>query len=94
MLTTILTNKLCWFVGSLVNEALEGFLHGIDEALAPLETAVRHVVHFILKVQQFLHHVLVFFRRANDLAAKALQEKEETDWTGTKMCKSQMWERN
>lgn len=75
MLTATLTKKLRWFVGSLVNEALEGLLHGIDEVLVPLEATVRHVVHLILEVQQLLHHVLIFFRRANDLATKALREK-------------------
>lgn len=89
MLTATLTNKLCWFVGSLVNEVLEGLLHGIDEALVPLEAAVCHVVHFILEVQQFLHHVLIFFRGANNLSAKALQEEEDTDWTGNKTRNSQ-----
>lgn len=92
MIIATLTNKLCWFVGSLVNEALEGLLHGIDEALVPLEAAVSHVVHFILKVQQLLHHVLIFFRTANNLATKALREKDDTAWTGDKMCKNQ-WER-
>lgn len=81
MLIFTLTNKLCWFVGSLVNEALKGLLHGIDEALVPLEAAVRHVVHFILEVKQLLHHVLIFFRRANNLTTEALQEKDDTACT-------------
>ncbi len=47
-----LTDELGGFVGSLVDEALEGFLHGVDEAVVPLEAALRHVVHLVLEVQQ------------------------------------------
>ncbi len=68
-----LTDELGGFVGSLVDEALEGFLHGVDEAVVPLEAALRHVVHLVLEVQQLLNHLFIFLRRTHDLSTEALQ---------------------
>ncbi len=68
-----LTDELGGFVGSLVDEALEGFLHGVDEAVVSLEAALRHVVHLVLEVQQLLNHLFISLRRTHDLSPEALQ---------------------
>lgn len=71
----LFTDEFCRFVWPLVDESLKGLLHGVDESLAPCKTAMCNVVHLVLKVQQVLHHVLVFFWSTHYLSPKGLREE-------------------
>lgn len=68
----LFTDEFCRFVRSLVDESLKGLLHRVDESFVACETALCNVVHLVLKVQQVLHHVLVFFWSAHYLSTKGL----------------------
>jgi len=70
------TYELGRLVGPLVDEGLEGLLHGVDEDLVASEAGVHHIVHLVLEVQQLLHHVLVLLRSPHDLPSKCLQEEK------------------
>lgn len=85
----LLTDEFCWFVWPLVDESLKGLLHCVDESLAPCKTALCNIVHFVLKVQQVLHHVLVFFWSTHYLSTKGL--REETVPTKVHMCLIKSW---
>lgn len=73
----LLTNELCRLVWPLVDESLKGLLHGVDEPLVPCETALCNIVHLVLKIQQVLHHILVFLWSTHYLSTKGL--RAETD---------------
>lgn len=75
ILLNLFTDEFCRFVWPLVDESLKGLLHCVDESLAPWKTAVRNVVHLVLKVQQVLNHVLVFFWSTHYLSTKGLREE-------------------
>lgn len=69
------TDKLGWFVRPFVDERLERFLHGVDELVVLHEADVNDVIHFVLEVQQLLHHRLVFLWVDDNRASKRLQKK-------------------
>lgn len=71
-----LTDEFSRFVGPLVDKGLKGLFHGVDEAFAPREAHLCHVVHLVLEVQQVLHHVLVFLRGAYDLPTEGLRPEK------------------
>lgn len=73
--TGIPTNEFSWFIWPFINKGLKGLLHGIDESLIPCEAALCHIVHLVLKVQQVLHHVLVFFWGTHNLSSKCLRQE-------------------
>lgn len=72
------TNEFCRLIGSLVDEGLEGFLHGVDEALVAREAGVHHVVHLVLEVQELLHHVLVLLWSPHDLPSERLEKRNSS----------------
>ena len=76
------TYEFCRLIGSLVDESLEGLLHGVDEALIAGEAGVHYVVHFVLVVQELLHHILVLLWRPYNLPSERLEENHNNSWEG------------
>lgn len=68
-----LTNELCRFIWSFVYEGLKGLLHGIDKLLILQEADVYYVIHFVLEVQELLHHGLIFLGVDDYSASKGLR---------------------
>ena len=71
-LLTVLTYELCWFIWPFVDECFESLLHGVNKLLVLHEADVDDVIHFVLKVQQLLHHCFVFFWIDYNCASKSL----------------------
>lgn len=67
------TYELCWFIWPFVDEGLERLLHGVDKLVVLHEADVDDVIHLVFKVQQLLHHGLVFFGIDDDCASKSLK---------------------
>lgn len=80
-----LTNQFSRFVGPLVDEVLKGLLHGVDESLTPRKAALCHVVHLVLKVQQFLHHVLVLLWGTYNLSPEGLRPEKGSTMLDTRV---------
>lgn len=67
------TDQFCGLIWPLVDKRFKGFLHQVDELFIPLKAHFYHVVHSVLKIQQVLHHIFIFFRIDNNCCPKSLQ---------------------
>ena len=54
-----ITDHLCWFVESLIDEVLKRFFQTVVVLFVILETGDYNIVELCFKVQQLLHHRLV-----------------------------------
>lgn len=70
--TCFFTDQFCGLIWPLVDKRFKGFLHQVDELLIPLKAYFYHMVHSVLKIQQVLHHIFIFFRIDNNRCPKSL----------------------